>query len=751
MAARLSPQLWSDGQCPFEGSGESLILKWFNLAYNEARSFLDSQPGVEDISQALSIVRGKFWCQEGYAIAARSGLSSVYFNRANVQSEKLCFTLTNLAPGFELKEHSDDPIQIQIAKSLDKQVHEWLESPKSKSSIRKWLLNHRLGVSYISPVMVDPLLCESPSSGIECKTYNYDQVLFYQMGEDLDHQKAEAVIIENHVPLERVRKVYNKLDLPMDAESKDFDFGNGLLGRGVRRIRNLWEARSVQFGLGKLRPQKMKTVFHVYINDKTVNTSGQTMRMGQILNENFNYNEPESDSNQEWLDTHWTYDVPSYKTIDGHINTVPSGAKNLDGSDIMRLVEKEECLLYPTRRLLVIIGQIGSQQILWYDGPSYWAHGLVPIVPMRAQDNGIDHMAGSMFRDIIALNAEYNKILRGILNKIARVQNPNLLVNEKFGPDKAKQLAAGYPGSYFMWNNYTGMEACRPAWPDEFYKVFPEEMAALEKFERLIDFTLGINDPQSMMESAKLQESDSIEDLYKTKGEVMEDRGRRMEHGWLVLGYMITMLMAQFDSLPRRLAAEGEEGLSPADLDKDPSNMIPSHLPGENTGIPSSFSRMMRTRYYMRQMSFKVDANTAYGFSNSEKKLEMELLRTRGFPIPFNQEARVFRFQNFGEFPGATWLEQYAAQTKWQAQTQGVAVSLGQVAGQLVQAAAGLQALAGSLGMGGGQAGGGNPSDQATATHHGQTGEPTGRPNSYQQMPEQETKDGGARQTVTTS
>jgi len=121
MAARISSQLWSDGQCPFLGAPADDILKWFKFAYEEARSFLDSQPGVEDISQALSIIRGKFWCQEGYAIAARSGLSSVYFNRANVQSEKLCFTLTNLAPGFELKEHSTDDVQVKIARSLDKQ------------------------------------------------------------------------------------------------------------------------------------------------------------------------------------------------------------------------------------------------------------------------------------------------------------------------------------------------------------------------------------------------------------------------------------------------------------------------------------------------------------------------------------------------------------------------------------------------------------------------------------------------------
>lgn len=748
MAANPS-YLWSDGACPPMGTADNLIFKWFDKAYREGMSYLRTQPGVADIEVALSIIRGEYWTKDAFAPMAK--LSGIYFNRINRQSEDCCYTLSNLDPQCELESNAKDDAQRILGEMLDRRTQEWLESPRNKEDLRNWLLRHREGVAYISPIMTDPILCDNYNDDAQCKLYSYWDVIPYQISEDRDFQGAEAVIIVNRPPLERARKVFNLPRLQADSGEPLHD--GSLTGRAAHKVRDAWDA--VAFWKRDIdRGQKYVTVYHVYINDKSINTSGSPTKMGQARNRNY-VNPTETPDEPQWVDTAWTYEVPSFP---GQVGTTefrqepitdPFGNPVVDPNtgqpatrsvEIMRSSTEEEARLYPTRRLIQIIGT-GSNRIKWYDGPSFWAHGLVPVVPMRALDNGKDHMAGSMFRDAIALNTEYNRTLRGVMNKVRRMQNPTLLVHDHIPETSATEMVSGVPGMWWRWSGYTGMTPVQPAWPAEFYKVAPEEMGLLELLERLMDYTLGTHDTFALQEKAQIPSDDTIEHILSSKGDMMLDRGKRMEAAWLQLGYMLNMLFAQFDSLPRRRRNGGSDSSSPADIDADPGTMIPSHLPGEDPKLgPSKFSRLMRTRFYMQQMKFRVEPNTAYGFSNTEEKLSYELLRQRGFILPMDEEAKIFRFKNFGKFPGRTWIEKFASQMKYMATTQGVAGATGQIAATLTQAASALGHLAQILGAGG-QGGGGQDSG----------GGMEGRKPTMAEPPEQVSKDGGTRQSISTS
>lgn len=707
------------------------ILKWFKRQMEEGMAYLKSQPGERDIDVALKIIRGQSWSDD-----IPEGLSKVFFNRPNRQSEEICFRLSNLGPQCGFDSSATDASQRQLAEMLDKRNEDWLNKPKNRMDIRRWLLESRPGIAYASPVMADPLLIDSRSDDAELLSYGYWDVIPYQIGRDRDIQRAEAVTLVNHVPFLRAQKIYPGYKLKADEELPWYE--RGWIGKVFEVAADYWSA--LKAGKDKRGSQRTVRIFHVYVNDKTVNTTGKPITMGLIPNPN--WDPKNSNGEPQMLTTPFTYTVPSkgspiptniyeperQELVNGQTVIIPR-------KEVTRPATDEDARLYPFRRLLII-----ANDRMIYDGTSYWAHGLVPLVPYRAIDNPMEYLSGSIYRDVIPVFDSYTEILRGVMNKVKRIQNPQIFYNRKLDADTVKQVTKGIPGFCQEYDDLLGKNPIIYARPPEMDEIQESEFKMLDLCEKMMDYIMGTHDTWALTEKQQIPGSDSIQDILRAEGEIMMDRGRRMEYAWQELGFMLGMLFAQFDSMRRRLRLMGDDGITFADLDYDPTNMIPSHLPGEDTSKDSHSSRLQRTAYYMKQMRFWVEPNTAYGFSNTEAKLETELLRERNFPVSWERQAKLYRIKNFGKVPGNTELEKFENQTKMNAAVQAQAVAIGQSIVQSAQAANPLNQIAQML-QGSQGSGQGAPAQT----------NPEGRPPSLQQTPQMVQKDGGQRTTLSTS
>lgn len=716
-SSQMPPLRTDDLKCPAQGN-EAAMQKWFRERLADGEFFKNNQPGYPSVDAARRILRNQFNSRTEAGI--NNSLSDVQFNRSKRQFKEVVFTMSNAEPemGFDIPpDNPDDPSESaqekHFTEMLNKRLQEFLARPESRQRIRDWLYLAGIAIAYLSPVMGDPLSPDVRDDDVKWVVYDVDDVMFWGMGRDRDPQAAEGCIIRNRIPLQRMRDKYP--GYRFNADYTDPWYLRGFVGKLIRSVApSAWD-------IGNKRDTQEPSVvlYHVYVNDRSINETGQTLKMG--------YDTVRlPDGTTGLRETAWSYDVPSLGA------PIPSGTFKTDDYGniipVMRPATKIEARIYPNRRLIM-----RTETIPLYDGPSYWAHGLVPIVPFRFEDQPMEFISGSFFSDAESLQRLLDDILRGLADTTKRRQRPGFFYDSQQVTDAdAAEMGKFLPAAMLSFDSFGGVEPIKPLLPPEYSEIDQKIFEVLTLITSAMDYMLGTNDIQGMQDVKQIPAADTIETILRAAGPLTTDRARRMELAMRDLGYMTGMLFGQFDSLKRRLRLAGPLGINAADFDYDPSNMIPSHLPGEDKGKPSIYSRLQRTQFYMGRRAFYVIADSAYGTSNVQAQLQLELLRERGFPISDETVARVMRIKDYsGEVK--KWSQEQINKARVMGLSQATLqqiVQLGQLATQL-----------GSV-MGGPQGGVGES--------NGATGNPEGRKPSFQEPPEQQTK-GDGRQVISTS
>ena len=199
-------------------------------------------------------------------------------------------------------------------------------------------------------------------------------------------------------------------------------------------------------------------------------------------------------------------------------------------------------------------------------------------------------------------------------------------------------------------------------------------------------------------------------------------------------------LALQFYTTARVVEVIGADGIIAEEFPYKPEEMIPSHMPGEDTVEPSSYSTPERARHHVRSFQFKVTPNSMNQITQTSRKLLILQLWRSGFPIdPWTVGEHLD--VDMGKVPAdaTTIMERWVAWQRMKVEQAADAMELMEKLKQQMggeQVAGQMGGAEGAEGMGGGQ-GAGNASGNP-----GQAG--PGRPPSGQVAPSIETRSDGA-------
>lgn len=698
-------------ECPPADSPVSARLAWLDQAQSEGLQYLQAQRAYSDLDRAFDIIAGE---------AARrlpSKYSQVYVNRLKRQAREVIATLANIRIQNDFR--TDNPRLYESAHHLNKLHQAWylgLAIDRRWREALQWAAVG--GTGWISPRW-DPEYWERGAfkrGDIVLDVLGPRDVLLVQAPPSGSPQDAYAGIIQKSVPLATARALWRDYADQIEPDGSS----PSLLKKGIRRIQ-----RFLSPALNAAQSDKERNavslpfvrVSYIYVNDRTINTSGHTIAMGDP-------------------GTSWAYSVPSLGS------DIPSGIFDPQGRPLLRKADPDDCLLYPNRRLLIRVGE--TSPILVSDGPSPWFHGRFPAVKVTVDDWPWEALGFSLIRDGIPLQDAHTDLLRGMVQMAkAKLRPPMAYDNKSISKKVMDAFDPCAEGQAIPFDGMSGIERpIRPILDAPFYDMPGYAQQLPEYLDKSMDYLMASGDATALFKAKQVPAADTVEKLLEASGPVIMDISRSMETPMRELAEMWKGLAFQFYTTSRKLQILGENSFTPEDYDYDPGNLIPSHMPWENTSpikdpatgqfisgpAPSAYSISARARHYMSAFFFQVTPNTMHSSAQTTQKLLYLQLKKAGFPLDSWTLAEKFAIPNFGPPPPQckNIMERY-----WEEKRLELAHQV-----ELAKAmqAAGLGPPPGGAGRGGeGQGkGGGRPHTNSTAPHVKQ-------------------KDGGTRSSIVTS
>lgn len=640
------------------------------------KSFVEGQPAYHDIDRAFDILR------TDKAPKTTPGNSSISINRIKREMRDVVSSISNLRPMENAVSHNP-AMQDGISK-LNKCVkHWWLNTFADRKYRECAQYACGLGTGYCSPWWDDNALGYGRGQ-IGLKTYGPSSVLPVMITKDFDIQKAYAVTIVEETPL-------HLLLANFPAKQHDIQPTRNMPGWMDKAATAA--QRAVNGVLGVLEtPMKpsqgqMPTVDvnYTYIMDPTVNDTTERISMGMP-------------------GTSWYYEVP-YIGQD-----IPSGFKDIRGNELYRKATKDDCRLFPLRRLI-----IWTDTVILQDDTSPYLHGRVPIVQLRFDDYPWDFLGYSIVHDTWKIQKARNRMLRGFCDSVDARLEPALVYDENMVSDAfMAKLQTRKPGQTLKLNLGVG-EPVKPLLPYQYYQVESWMYQVYTGLGEEQDNLALVKDLTALAKAKQIPAADSIEKLLDMAGSVVQDIARGGEKFISELAMLLYPMALQFWPSGYKAKVMGDDGISNEDIDFTPGSMIPSHLPGEDKSKPSIFPIWQRVRWTIEQLSYEIEPYSQAQVSRLGRNLTLLQLYKIGFPISPWRIGKGFGL-NMGDPPdrldGKPCTNDIEEWVMWQELQADIKTELQ----QKLQAA-----------------------------------QPQGRPASNQKSPEVKNKDGGTRSTVVTS
>jgi hypothetical protein len=426
------------------------------------------------------------------------------------------------------------------------------------------------------------------------------------------------------------------------------------------------------------------------------------------------------------------------------------------GKQEVKKAKREDCMIYPNRRLLIVTDTCVVNPAPEHQSSYRW-DGRVPCAQLRADDWAWNFLGFPITRYGQSLEKLAIELWRGIGDKMNLSLNPSAFFDRNSTAASLLQTAnPRIPGLRTGVDMQLNPAAAQwtPMMPYQWYQVGNDIIETAAKIlPGIMKDQMGVADVTAMSRARQLPAGDSTEKLLEAMGPLVKDQSRNMEEAIRMLGEMWKSDWFQFATAARRMQLLGPEGVTEEDFDFEPGTLIPltkdpdgkrnddgtpkvlpmtsgpdgswNYEPGSDTRMPTlSVQQFERARWHKNNFTFSVTPYSLHELNSTTRKLFMLQLMKVGFPLSWWTLAEAFDIKNFGpcmvpdeENPGAkrearNEIEKYVAQLEIQS--------------RVAQA------------MGGGQGGGKKKG-------------PRGRPETFQQSPVMENKQGGTASTVRTS
>ena len=702
------------------------LFAWSQQVLADARSYLRLQPAYKYISDGIDLVNGDF------LVTDVQSLSNVKTETTVRNTKEIVAAQTNLRiiPAFK----SEAEQYREQNNILNKGFMAWQNMTFADRSLRKaWQYACVGGTGYIGP-RYDPNYYYRGKGDIVWDAYGPLDVLPLGLPPGLGIQGAYVIALRKKMPIHQVWRMF-PLQRDNVKPNRVTTMGKGMV---IAQAVKFASAVLKRFSQGARQPEEASTwdtvdVYYIYVDDDSVNETGHPLQI--------------CGPDGKW-GTSFSYTVPFVG------QQVETGRVLDGGRREIRTAKREDCLIYPNRRLVIatdtcIVNPAPEHQ------SSYRWDGRAPIVQFRADDWAWNFLGFPVTRYGQSLEKLNIELYRGVGDKMNLSLNPSGFFDRNSTSTALLQtMNPRVPGLRVPLDMQfnTADSQFRPIMPHEWYQVEPTILEMIAKIiPSVIKDQMGVADVSAMARARQLPAGDSTEKLLEAMGPLVKDQSRNMEEGIRGLGEMWKSDWFQFATAKRRMQMLGPEGISEEDFDYEPGTLIPlekdpnsvngsgksgyvpmenrdgvfSYEPGSDIRMPSmSVPQFERARWHKNNFTFSVTPYSLHELNSTTRKLFTLQLMKVGFPLSWWTLAEMFDIKNFGpcmiKDPETGEMREARNEIeRWTVQLE--------IQARVAQA------------MGGGQKGGKGRGGQR------------GRPETFQQPPVMEGKQGGTTSTVRTS
>src|SRR5215472_7649361 len=641
---------------PFEGASDNReiasansLLAWAKDIVSDGRSYLRLQPAYPFIQDGLDLVNGE---TQSTPVGT---LSRMRTNQTVRNAKELIAAQTNIRiiPAFK-STMEEFKRQESI---LNKSFMAWQSMTFADRKLRKaWQYAEIAGTGYVG-TRYDPNHWYRGRGDIVWDAYGPLDVLPVGMGRQHDLQKAYAVALRVETPVHEAWRLF-PLYVDQIKPARDSRAGHGVV---VSQAVKFATAVLKRFGQGaryerEPAPWAMVDVFYIYVDDDSVNDTGEPVKMRG----------PDG-----LYGTSWSYEVPFV------------GQEIPVGQEKFKKATREDCLLYPNRRLIIAVGTDMLGVIVNPDPAcqaSPWWHAKVPVAQLRADDWAWNFLGFPITRYGQSLERASIEMWRGMVDAMnARLSPPRAFDRNSQAAALAQTINTRVP------NQVVGLDLSLvplaqqmgPLLPFQWYEYPPHYLQAQQMLQSMMKDQMGIADASAMARARQLPSGDSVEKLLEQLGPLIKDQSRNMEESIRSLGEQWKSCFFQFYTAAKRMQILGPDGLAEEDYDYRPGTLIPyaDEEAWKSAGGPDMRSIEMRRRfgapeeweaYFARgeivpqferarwhkdNFSFTVTPYSLHEFNSVSRKLFYIQLQSRGFPLDPWTLAELFDIKNFGELP----------------------------------------------------------------------------------------------------
>lgn len=284
--------------------------------------------------------------------------------------------------------------------------------------------------------------------------------------------------------------------------------------------------------------------------------------------------------------------------------------------------------LYPRKRLIV-----ATETGILFDGPNTYWHGLFPVARIQ-----LDHLPWQFFgqpivNSTLPVQDAINELANDMMNKIKQLNRPPMKGNERVSEAKLRNFDPLKPNARIRSTGIGSSEDLGfmdvpqlPPWSLEFFNLLRQIY-----HEGTGDSTLD-----ALQQAAANQSFDpeQIEAFMNALSPEMKLEGRRIEYGIRDLAIMQKANIFQFYDKARRINILGDAGLTLADFDYDPGNLIPAmgkDDPGYLPQLDANRDQHDRAQFFLNLFTFYITPNSLLALNAKSEQMKYVQMARAGW------------------------------------------------------------------------------------------------------------------------
>lgn len=277
-------------------------------------------------------------------------------------------------------------------------------------------------------------------------------------------------------------------------------------------------------------------------------------------------------------------------------------------------------LIYPRGRSLTF-----TRTCVLRDGPNIYWHGLFPLVKITLDPWPWTFLGKPPLLDILTLQDELHRLLRGVADHNQKVFRPDLIVDKNsLSRSAMAAIDTRKSGLKLRTNPVAGKTP-------ELANVQPLDPSVQASILDLRDEMDKLSGTQNMSQFANLGQipsTETIEKIMESMSPAIRMRSRTLEASLREFAMMTLSNTFQFYTLEDRLAILGQEGMTYEDADNDPGTMIPMYMSQEDQKAGKNTDRHIRARWFLRQFTYDIAPGSLLSASEiTDKLLYIQLFR----------------------------------------------------------------------------------------------------------------------------